>query len=235
MHPYYGLRKLHYTVKQQGFKIGRDSFRLLLKENGLLFKPRPGRSFVRTTDSRHRFRLYPNLLCTTKVTTPEQVWVADTTYLRIQGSHYFLALVCDAYSRKIMGWALQEKNTGELTCEALRNAYNNRIYPHNRLTHHSDRGFQYCCTAYRMLLYKMNMQVSTTESGDPRENAIMERTIRTLKYDFGINTNFSCLQQATSTIEHAVEVYNHRRIHFACKFNTPAVQHLNVKSVPILV
>lgn len=207
----------------------------MLKQEGLLFKPRPGRSFIRTTDSRHRFRLYPNLLPTTLINGPEQVWVADTTYIRVKGNAYFLALVCDAHSRKIMGWDIQDKNTGTLTTNALLKAHSNRLYPNNLLIHHSDRGFQYCCGLYRMMLYKLNIKVSTTESGDPRENAIMERTIRTLKYEYVVKNNFQSIHQATKHIEYAIGVYNHLRLHFSCNLNTPAIQHTIVKYPPLLV
>jgi transposase InsO family protein len=225
-HPYYGLRKLHYTIGQQGFKIGRDALRKLLKQSGLLFKPNLARLYVKTTDSSHHFRLYPNLLRNMTVSHPEQVWVADTTFIKIQGLFYYLALVCDAYSRRIMGWDLQDKNTGDLTCKALLNAHGNRIHPQNHLIHHSDRGIQYCCGSYRMLLYKLSITVSTTESGDPKENAIMERAIRTLKYEYGLKKNFLSHQQAHENIEYAIDVYNHLRIHFSCQMNTPAKQHL---------
>jgi transposase InsO family protein len=198
-----------------------------LKTHGLLFKPRLAKLYVRTTDSNHRFKLYPNLLRGASITHPEQYWVADATFIRIAGQFYYLALVCDAYSRKIMGWDLQSQNTAGLACNALLMANGNRIYIQNKIIHHSDRGSQYCSSQYRMLLYKTNMKVSTTETGDPRENAIIERTIRTLKYEYGLRHNFQSLQQALEKIEYAVNVYNHLRIHLSCAMNTPAMQHLN--------
>lgn len=231
-HPCYGLRKLHYTINRQGLAIGRDGLRGLLKDNGMMFKPRPGRLFVKTTDSSHHFRLYPNLLKGAEVCYPEQFWVADTTAIKVQGMPYYLALVCDAYSRKIMGWDIQDKNTGSLVCSALLKANKARVY-NSKLIHHSDRGVQYCCGEYRMLMYRLDMKVSTTETGDPRENAIMERAIRTLKYEYGLNRNFINHEKAIQAIEHAVDVYNHLRIHFSCNLNTPAMQHLNVKSSPL--
>lgn len=200
--------------------------RKLLKQAGLLFKPHFARLYVKTTDSRHHYRLYPNLLRYTTINHPEQVWVADITYIKIQGLFHYLALVCDAYSRRIMGWDLQDKNTADVACKALLKAYHNRIHPLNNIIHHSDRGIQYCCGTYRMLLHKLSMTVSTTESGDPKENAIMERTIRTLKYEFGLKKNFQSEQDAYQCIEYAVDVYNHLRIHLSCNMNTPATQHL---------
>ena len=183
----------------------------------------------------HHYRTYPNLLRHLTISYPEQVWVADVTFVKIQGNFHYLALVCDAYSRRIMGWNLQDKNTGKLTCNALLQAHNNRVHPNHQIIHHSDRGIQYCCGIYRMLLHKLCMKVSTTESGDPRENAIAERVIRTLKYEFGLKQNFQSISEALQNIEYAIEVYNHLRIHFSCKLNTPASQHLFVKNPPILV
>ena len=229
-HPCYGLRKLHHTIKKQGITIGRDRLRDQLNNHGLLFKRHPGRLFVKTTDSNHRFKLYPNLLRTAVITAPEQYWVADITFIRIQGQFYYLALVCDAYSRKIMGWHMGDKNTGQLACQALIMANANRLYINNIITHHSDRGSQYCAGLYRMLLHKLNMHISTTETGDPRENAIMERAIRTLKYEYGLKVNFQSLQQALEKIEYAVDVYNHLRIHYSCELRTPAIQHSIVKT-----
>ena len=134
-----------------------------------------------------------------------------------------------------MGWDMQDKNTGQLACEALIMAHANRFYIHNTITHHSDRGSQYCGGLYRMLLHKLQMKVSTTESGDPRENAIMERTIRTLKYEYGLKQNFQSLKQALLQIEYAIDVYNHLRIHYSCELKTPAMQHISVKNPPLLV
>lgn len=161
--------------------------------------------------------------------------MADITFMRIKGQFQYLSLVCDAYSRRIMGWAIEDKNTGDLACKALLMAHNNRMYPDHTIIHHSDRGSQYCCDTYRMLLCKLGMKVSTTESGDPRENAIMERTIRTLKYEYGLKNNFESYDQAKDCIEYAIDVYNHLRIHFSCQLKTPAMQHINVKSSPLLV
>lgn len=188
----------------------------MLKDKGLLFRPKP-RYFVKTTQSRHKYSLYPNLLKEYTPETPEQVWVADITAIRINRQNYFLALVVDAYSRRIMGWSLEEKNTGGLACRALLKAIADRRYPKQKLIHHSDRGTQYCCDEYRMLLKEMNFTVSTTETGNPRENAIMERTIRTLKYEYGLKEVFKNKKITLKTIKHVTCAYNNFRIHYSCK------------------
>lgn len=233
-HPGYGLRKLHFTVNSQGFRIGRDRLRDMLKTEGLLFRPK-ARVQIKTTDSRHGYALYPNLVKGMDIRCPEEVFVSDITAVRVNGSFCFLALVTDAWSRKIMGWRFGEHNTGELAGAALMAAQANRIYPERTVIHHSDRGSQYCCGYYRKLLSMLGMAVSTTETGDPRENAVAERVFRTLKREYGLNRNFSSLREATETTEKVINLYNHSRIHASCGFNTPAMQHIALKKSPFLV
>ncbi|HEU4609675.1 MAG TPA: IS3 family transposase [Chitinophagaceae bacterium] len=224
IHPGYGLRKLHYSLKQLDIPIGRDRLRQLLKDKGLLFKPKP-RYFVKTTQSRHQYRLYPNLVKGCVIDRPEQVWVADITAIKVNRRPYFLALVVDAYSRRIMGWELADKNTGSLTCKALLKALSQRKYPHQKIIHHSDRGTQYCCDQYRMLLKEADFTVSTTESGNPRENAIAERTIKTLKYEYGLKEMFKNRKTVLRTIRDATFAYNYFRIHYSCEMLTPSTKH----------
>lgn len=223
-HPGYGLRKLHYCVKRQGFNIGRDKLRQLLKESGMMFKAKR-RFTIRTTNSRHNYHLYPNLLKSIDILYPEQVWVADITCIRVGGQYCFLALVSDARSRKIMGWDFANQNTSELACKALKAAWENRFYD-NIIIHHSDRGTQYCCNAYRLLLQHLGFKISTTESGDPRENAIAERIFGTLKKEYGLNRNYPNEKIAKKNIAYIIEVYNNLRIHYSCGLQTPAEQHL---------
>ena len=224
VHPGYGLRKLHYCLQQHDILIGRDSLRQLLKDNSLLFKPK-SRYFVKTTQSRHRYSLYPNLVKDCSIDHPEQVWVADITAVKVNRQAYFLAIVVDAHSRRIMGWALSAKNTGDLTCKALLNALSQRKYLHQQIIHHSDRGTQYCCDQYRMLLKEADFIVSTTETGNPRENAIAERTIRTLKYEYGLKDIFKNKTEVLKTIRHAICAYNNFRIHYSCQMHTPTAIH----------
>jgi putative transposase len=232
VHPGYGLRKLHFTVNKQGFRVGRDRLRDILKTEGLLFKPK-ARIQIKTTDSRHSYALYPNLIRNIDICHPEEVFVSDITAIRVNGNFCFLAVVTDAWSRKIMGWRFGEHNTGELAGGALMAAWANRIYPERIVIHHSDRGSQYCCGYYRALLHKLDMTISTTETGDPRENAIAERVFRTLKREYGLNRNFGSPGEASKTIKNIINLYNHSRIHASCGFNTPAVQHIVHKKSPL--
>jgi transposase InsO family protein len=223
-HPGYGLRKLHRSLLAHSLSIGRDRLRNLLKVNGLLHKVK-ARLYVRTTHSRHPFSLFPNALKSLVITGPEQVWVSDTTCLSIDRRHYFLAVVTDAYSRKIMGWSLGERNTSELACTALEQALASREYPERELIHHSDRGIQYCANAYRNLLRRAGLKISCTETGDPRENAIAERVFRTLKHEYGLRNPIRNLASALRLILSIVARYNGSRMHAACGYRTPQYQH----------
>jgi transposase InsO family protein len=151
--------------------------------------------------------------------------VVDITYIKVKGLYYYLALVCDAYSRKILGWNLAKKNTALSACLALKQAWESKVYPTKNIIHHSDRGIQYCCGDYRMLLYQLGFKVSTTETGDPRENAIAERIIGTLKKEYRINRNYQSEEYALLNIEHSIYLYNYHRINYSCDFNTPDSKH----------
>lgn len=223
-HPGYGLRKLHRKLLEHQINIGRDRLHKLLKSNGLLHKAK-ARFYVRTTNSQHAFSLFPNVLKSLVITGPEQAWVSDITCLSINRRHYFLAVVTDAYSRKIMGWSLGERNTSELACAALEQALAAREYPERELIHHSDRGIQYCANAYRGLLRRAGLKISCTETGDPRENAIAERVFRTLKHEYGLRKPIRNVESALRLILSIVARYNGSRMHAACGYKTPQHQH----------
>jgi putative transposase len=200
-----------------------------------LFRPRK-RQAIKTTDSNHSYLLYANLIKNRAIQRPEEVWVADITGIRINGAYSFLAIISDAYSRKIMGWRLGTHNTAELAGKALLEAWDNRVYTDlSSIIHHSDRGKQYCGAYYRNLLHQMKMTISTTETGDPRENAIAERIFRTLKREYGLNKNFQSFNLALRRIDQVIALYNHSRIHASCGFKTPAVKHIDHKKSPFLV
>lgn len=127
-------------------KMGRDAVNNLLRSRGLLIK-KTKRYFI-TTDSKHFFYKSPNLLTNLKITHSEQVFVSDITYIKTDSGHAYLALVTDAYSRKIMGWSLQDNMKVSMVKEALNMAYKNCIFKHKNIIHHSDRGIQYCCPDY---------------------------------------------------------------------------------------
>lgn len=179
--PRIGTRKLYYLLSEElnDLGVGRDKLFTILKANKLLIKPL--RSYHITTNSHHRFRKHFNLIENLEVHRPEQVWVADITYVRHRKNPMYLSLITDAYSRKIIGYHLDRTLEVSASVKALQMAIKNRKYPKEQLIHHSDRGLQYCSTIYQETLSKYNIKCSMTESYDPYQNEIAERVNGILK------------------------------------------------------
>ena len=225
--PRIGTRKLYYLIKDElnmlNIKIGRDVLFNFLRAEYLLIKPK--RSYVKTTNSKHWMKKYPNLIKNIEVTKPEQLWVSDITYIQTEQGHNYLSLVTDAYSKKIMGYELLDNLSTAGPLKALESALKNRKYTHD-LIHHSDRGLQYCSYEYVELSLKNNVSISMTENGDPYENALAERMNRTLKEEFGLGGVLKTREQAYQLAEEAVNLYNQRRPHLALNLLTPNIVHL---------
>lgn len=227
--PRIGTRKLHYlltdTLQKHKISIGRDKLFDLLEGYGLLVRRRK-RKRVNTTNSNHPFRKYPNLVRSLQALRPNRLWVSDITYIDVAGGFCYLSLVTDAYSRKIVGYCLYPTLKKEGPLQALRMALDSL---HNRgnnaLTHHSDRGLQYCCGEYISLLESNAMSISMTEKGDPYENAIAERVNGILKEEFAIDAVFDNFEQASSIVENAISIYNQLRPHSSCNYLTPDQAH----------
>jgi putative transposase len=224
--PQLGTRKLHKLLgeegKGHGVKIGRDRLFDLLREEALLVVRK--RKYVKTTDSRSWMRQYPDLVKGMKLERPEQLWVADITYLTTQQGHCYVHLITDAYSKKIMGYKLSEGLAASETIQALRAAVKHRRYG-QPLTHHSDRGLQYCSKEYTELLGQHKISISMTQTGSPYDNAIAERINGILKQEFGMDDHFDTLQQAQKQLDQAVMLYNHLRPHLSNSFLTPEQMH----------
>ncbi|MCG8187144.1 IS3 family transposase, partial [Tenacibaculum finnmarkense genomovar finnmarkense] len=183
-----GAKKLYHQLKididKKGIKIGRDKFYNFLRSHRLLV-PRT-KNYHITTNSKHHFYKYKNLVSNKIPTRAEQLWVTDITYIKTEKGHNYLALVTDAYSKKIMGYKLDTHMRTSLCIDALKMAIKNRKYPNEKLIHHSDRGLQYCNPTYTLFAEKNGLIMSMTEKYDPYENAIAERINRTLKYEYGL-------------------------------------------------
>lgn len=224
-----GGLKLYCALKPEmeelSIKKGRDKFYDFLRSYELLV-PRT-KNYHTTTNSNHRYRKYPNLVLNMIPTRPEQLWVSDITYIKTQHGHNYLALVTDAYSKQIMGYKLSNHMKASLCTEALDMAIKNRLYPDKPLIHHSDRGFQYCSTEYVKFVTDNNMTMSMTEQYDPYENSVAERVNRTLKYEFGLKEVIRNTSLATKMVQHAVTVYNKRRMHLSLNMLTPSAVHRN--------
>lgn len=224
--PRIGTRKIYHMIKEQldqkRIRIGRDKLFAILREEEMLIKQR--KRHVRTTDSRHSFRRYPNLLKQITVTRPEEVWVSDLTYIRLEKGFCFLSMITDAYSRKIVGYDVSDSLAIDGAIRALKMAIDTREYK-TQLVHHSDRGYQYCSKEYIRVLVGNGIQISMTENSDPYENALAERMNRTIKEEFITMKKLTNIQVVKQLIDETVRLYNQYRPHLSCDFMTPNVKH----------
>jgi len=232
-HPRAGTRKLmvylREELEQAKITIGRDALGKLLRENNLLV-PKTKRFHI-TTDSKHFFYKSPNLLKETEITHSEQFIVSDITYLKTDDGHAYLALATDPYSKKIMGYAIDDNMRVDLVKKALKMAHGNMIFGHDAVIHHSDRGIQYCCPDYSELTEKLNFTLSTTQQYDPYENAVAERINETLKYEYGLNRQSPNLQTLKKLVKQAVDFYNNERVHWSLGLKTPEEVHRSYNSL----
>ena len=185
-HPRIGARKLYHMMQpffiEHNISIGRDALFNLLANEKLLIRTRIRK--VSTTYSSHWLRKWPNLIKNYRVTAPNQLWVSDITYWKINGVFLYISFITDAYSRKIVGYSLSEHLDMKSTRKALLMALSILEENHAGLIHHSDRGVQYCAMDYVKLLQKNNIKISMTENGDPKENAIAERLNGIIKNEY---------------------------------------------------
>lgn len=203
--------------------LGRDCFFDFMRRHGLLVKKRCSKT--RTTYSNHWLRKYPNLIKGFVPTKANQLWVSDITYIQTSKGFVYLSLVTDAYSRKIVGWAIGDTLEAKYTVEALRIALKQMPKGAEGLIHHSDRGVQYCCGDYVKILNKNHVQISMTENGDPRENAIAERVNGILKTEWLNQMKLASVQQAISELTRIISIYNCHRPHASLDMKTPESAH----------
>jgi transposase InsO family protein len=226
-HPRAGTRKLMVYMRQElqqvNMKIGRDLLNQLLRDNNLLVKKT--KRFHITTNSRHFFYKSPNLIKDNEITHSEQAVVSDITYLKTDRGHAYLALTTDPYSKKIMGYAIDDNMKVALVKNALKMAFKNMIFPHEEVIHHSDRGIQYCCPDYSQFAEKLHFKLSTTQQYDPYENAVAERINETLKYEYGLNKQVVNMQVLKKIIKQTVNIYNNERVHWSLGLRTPEEVH----------
>jgi transposase InsO family protein len=206
-----------------GIKCGRDKFLAILRDENMLIRYR--KRFVKTTNSKHKLKKYPNLIMDLDINRAEQVFVSDITYIRTKQGFLHLFLVTDAYSKQIMGWELSDNQKTENAIKALKMAINNRQYPQRELIHHSDRGFQYCNPVYIELQKDNGIMPSMTTKYDPYENAIAERVNGILKTEYEIGDGFLGQKDAKREIKYAIWLYNTDRPHMSCHGLTPVVAH----------
>jgi putative transposase len=203
--------------------LGRDAFFDFLREEGLLIRKRRYR--VRTTFSYHRYHKYPNLIKDFIPERPHKLWVSDITYIETAEGFGYLSLITDAYSRKIIGWELGPTLEAKYTVKALQMALSQLPKGTSNIIHHSDRGVQYCCDDYVELLKKNHFQISMTENGDPRENAIAERVNGILKDEWLNQMKLKSKQDATKQLKQIILTYNNDRPHGSLDMKTPDHAH----------
>jgi transposase InsO family protein len=224
--PRIGGKKLYKLLKADLDKldsgIGRDKFFDILRTRGMLVKRK--KKYVSTTDSYHRFRKYKNKLKGKLLTKPNQAYVNDITYLRIEDRFLYLFLQTDAYSRKITGWDLSESLAIDGAIRALQMTLKQCARTKD-VIHHSDRGIQYCCEQYVDILKKHEMEISMTEENHCYENAVAERVNGILKQDFLLDETFTDKATAVKAVKQAIESYNHRRPHWSLDLCTPGQIH----------
>jgi len=227
--PRIGTRKLHCLLRpglaQADMKVGRDRLFCILRQARLLVPPQ--RAYHKTTDSHHRFRRHPNLLKAgpEQVTPsgPEQVWVADITYLPTREKFVCVSLITDAWSRKIVGYHVHGSLQTEEVSQALKMALRERCGK-APLIHHSDRGIQYCSTYYQDIHRRHGLVCSMTDGYDCYQNALAERVNGILKGEFLLNRPAN-LEQAAKMVVQSVRIYNQERPHTALKYKTPDEVH----------
>jgi putative transposase len=227
LQPKLGGRKLHGMMEPfmaaHRINMGRDMLFGLLRENGLLNRKRR-RSQPRTTDSCHWMRKYPDLARGIVLSRPNELWVSDITYIHLKKKQFaYLSLVTDAYSRKIVGFCMNNDLSAQGPVMALEMALKGRV-GNEPLTHHSDRGSQYCADGYVSLLRSAAIGISMTQSGDPRDNAIAERVNGILKQEL-LEEAYPDLKTAALSVITAVDTYNRIRPHSSVDMMTPDKAH----------
>jgi putative transposase len=220
-HRHYGYRRVAALLRREGLVVNRKRVLRLMREDNLLcLRTRP---FVpATTDSRHRWRVVPNLARGMELTGLDQLWVADITYVHLLEEFAYLAIVLDAFSRRVVGWALETHLQASLATAALGMALAARRPAPGSLIHHSDRGVQYACGDYTALLDAHAIQPSMSRVGNPYDNAKAESFMKTLKQEEIDGRGYRDADQARREIGTFIEaIYNRKRLHSALDYRPP--------------
>ena len=224
--PRIGGKKIHFMIKDKlkdrALKIGRDKFFRWLREQDLLIRRK--KSYVITTQSRHRFWVHSNLTEEFVPGKANELWVSDITYIRTLEGFCYLALITDAFSRKIVGYDISDSLELNGCLRALKLATQTACNL-GQLIHHSDRGVQYCSAQYTDLLREKEIRISMAEKGDCYENALAERVNGILKDEFNLDQTFKNKTQAIKTVHQSIYIYNMHRPHWAINLKTPNAMH----------
>jgi transposase InsO family protein len=217
--PCYGRPRITAELKRRGWEVNHKRVGRIMREDNLLCLRR--RKFVVTTNSDHGFRIYPNHAKAMELTGIDQLWRADITYIRLETEFVYLAVLLDAYSRRVIGWALDRHLEDDLAIAALQMALRRRK-PAEGLTHHSDRGVQYASNDYTALLREYGIRISMSRKGNPYDNASCESFMKTLKYEEVYRQEYRTMAEARASIEQFIEkIYNGKRLHSALGYRPP--------------
>lgn len=217
--PSYGRPRITAELHRRGWEVNHKRVYRLMREDNLLCLRR--KKFIVTTDSNHKRVVYPNLAGEMDLTGINQLWVVDITYIRLESEFVYLAVVLDAFSRRVIGWALDRMLEDDLTLAALRMALGSR-QPRAGLVHHSDRGIQYASGEYTDLLKQHHINISMSRRGNPYDNATCESFMKTLKYEEVHRQEYHDLEEARTSIQHFLEkVYNAKRLHSSLGYLPP--------------
>jgi len=230
LHKRVGTRKLYdrlqYFMLEHQIKMGRDALFTLLSANNMLVRRR--KRSIQTTQSSHWLRKYPNLIRDFVPTAPNQLWVSDITYWKIQDTHVYISFITDAYSHKIVGYHVAATLEAIETIKALKMALKglrNEKEKSRELIHHSDRGLQYCSYEYVKLLKNNRIKISMTENGDPLENAIAERVNGIIKEEYLQDYKARNMAEAREILDYVIDLYNNDRQHNSIGNLTPSYVH----------
>ena len=218
---HYGYRRIAALLRREGWCVNHKRVLRIMRDDNLLCLRKP-MFRPATTDSRHSWRIWPNLARHLAPTTINQLWVADITYVHMAEAFVYLAVVIDAFSRKVVGWAMADHLRAELALDALGMALTTRRVERGALVHHSDRGIQYACGDYVARLEAAGIQPSMSRAGCPYDNAMAESFMKTLKQEEVDASAYRNLAHARLAIGTFLEqVYNRQRLHSALNYRSP--------------
>jgi putative transposase len=218
-HRFYGYRRIKIEIEKAGLVVGVKKVRRIMRQDNLLAIRR--RKFVVTTDSDHPYQVFTNVAQYLELTDSNQLWVADLTYIRLQSEFVYLAVVVDAWSRKVVGWALGKNLDHRLCLQALEEAFRTR-YPSPGWVHHSDRGSQYACNEYVQRLERMGATMSMSRPARPWENGKCESFLKTLKQEEIEARPYQDFEDLRLHIQEFIEqIYNRTRLPSALNYQSP--------------